>query len=233
MQENNNNNDAHGGDVPHDTPPLEAGSQIEISAHVEAHIGQIAMVFHEKVSPLVHIDVLHVAPTADSPYHSLITCGMSDAPMHLPDSIAPGSVPRHMELMITLPEDWRVTMDDFQDEQWYWPLRLLKQMARLPHERRTWLGRGHSVPCAEPFGADSPMQAPFSGVLIMPSPAVPDEFLNLPISQEKNIAFYSLIPLYEEEMQLKIDQGLDALLALFVEHEVDDLVEVGRVNVAL
>ncbi len=56
-----------------------------ISEHIEQHIGEVTMVFHEIVSDLVHIDVHHVLPTEDRDFHTLITSGMSDKPMNVPD----------------------------------------------------------------------------------------------------------------------------------------------------
>ncbi len=59
-------------------------SMEEISDHIEAHIGEIHMVFHEIVSEQVHIDVHWVKPTKEHPFHTLITSGMSDKPMNTP-----------------------------------------------------------------------------------------------------------------------------------------------------
>ena len=32
-----------------------------------------------------------------------------------------------------------------KDEKWYWPIRLLKSLARLPIASDTWLGFGHTM----------------------------------------------------------------------------------------
>ena len=107
-----------------------------ISAHIERHLGPVSGVFHEIISDLVHIDV-HVVPANDHcPYLRLVTSGMSDLPMTVPAEVD-ADVPRYMELMVTLPADWPITQDAFEDERNYWPVRLLKGMARLPHEYDT------------------------------------------------------------------------------------------------
>ena len=49
-----------------------------VSDHIQKHIGEIATVFHEKISTDVHIDVYHVAPSRSRPYHTLVSCGMSE-----------------------------------------------------------------------------------------------------------------------------------------------------------
>ena len=59
-----------------------------ISDHIEEHIGKVHMVFHELVSDLVHIDVHWVKPTRKRNWHTLVTSGMSDLPMVVPDELA-------------------------------------------------------------------------------------------------------------------------------------------------
>lgn len=106
------------------------GSLLEqISAHIERHLGPIEMVFHEIVSDTVHIDVHWVKPTRDFPFARLVTSGMSDLPMSVPED---SGAPAHLELMITLPGQWRFDEDALDDERWYWPVGLLKALARFP-----------------------------------------------------------------------------------------------------
>ena len=54
------------------------------------------------------------------------------------------------ELMIALPAEWKLADSQLEDERWYWPIRNLKALARLPHEYETWLGFGHTVPNGDP-----------------------------------------------------------------------------------
>ena len=42
----------------------------EISNHITAHIGEIDMVYHEVISDTVHIDIHHVKPTLERPFHT-------------------------------------------------------------------------------------------------------------------------------------------------------------------
>ena len=64
------------------------GDHIEtISNHIEEHVGPVSQVLHELVSDLVHVDIHQVSPTKSRPYHTLITSGMSDRPMTLPEGV--------------------------------------------------------------------------------------------------------------------------------------------------
>jgi len=85
-----------------------------IARHIEAHIGKIEMVFHELISDLVHIDVYWVKPTPGRDFHTLITTGMSDRPMTVPEG--EGTSP-YAELMICLPSSWPISREAFKDEE--------------------------------------------------------------------------------------------------------------------
>ncbi len=213
--------------LPWAAPPGEEYIE-QISEHIEKHLGPIETVFHELVSDKVHIDVHFVKPTADFPYVRLVTSGMSDLPMRTPDD---PRLPKYAELLITLPADWKLAQADMQDERWYWPIRLLKVLARLPHEYQTWLGWGHTVPNGDP-AVPYAESTKFCGALVIPSVTVPNEFHTLAIPDVKDISFYAVVPLYEREMNLKLRSGLDALLERFDKHGVSDVVDPNRKDTA-
>jgi len=200
----------------------------EISDHIERNIGKIDTVFHEIISDTVHIDVHHVAPTDERPFHTLITSGMSDLPMKVPSEV---DAIQYMELMVTLPKHWEIGDEQFEDEDWYWPVRQLKFLARFPHKYDTWLGWGHTLPNGDPPEPFSD-NCSFSGVIILPSVNVTEDFHALSIDEEKQIEFYSIVPLYKEEMDMKLRDGADKLLAQFDKYGVSDIVDLNRRNVA-
>ncbi len=199
----------------------------QISAHIEAHLGPVASVFHEILSDTVHIDVHVVPPTGSFPYTRLVTSGMSDLPMPVPDD----GTPAYLELVATLPGDWKLDQPSLEDERWYWPVRLLKMLARFPHKYRTWLGWGHSMPNGDPPEPYAPGTA-LCGVVLLPSLTVPEAFETLRIDEGKQIRFLSIVPVYQEEMDLKLSKGCDSLTARFDKHGVDDIIDPRRVNVA-
>lgn len=217
----------HGEALPWAAPPGEEYIE-QISEHIEKHLGPVETVFHELISDKVHVDVHLVKPTDEFPYVRLVTSGMSDLPMRTP---ADPRLPKYAELLVTLPADWRLTQADMQDERWYWPIRLLKVLARLPHEYQTWLGWGHTVPNGNP-AAPYAENTKFCGALVIPSVTVPNEFHTLAIPNVKDITFYAVVPLYEREMNLKLRSGLDALLERFDKHGVSDIVNLDRKDTA-
>ena len=195
-----------------------------ISDHIEAHVGPVETVFHELISDLVHVDVHLVAPTEDRDFYTLVTSGMSDLPMAAPEAYPDL---QYSELMICLPPDWKMAQKDWEDESWYWPIRLLKQMARFPHEYGTWLWLMHTVPNGdppEPWADNTDM----CGVIVLPPITVPPEFHELVIDDEKTIYFHALLPLHEDEMNLKLQQGVDPLFDLFDERQISEILDPGR-----
>ncbi|SNR63853.1 suppressor of fused domain protein [Hymenobacter mucosus] len=204
-----------------------------ISAHIEQHVGPISSVFHEIVSDKVHIDVHIVAPNKDFPFYTLVTSGMSDLAMMVPEG---AEDVRYAELCVLLPSTW--PMPDvgqlgstFENEDAYWPIGWMKFIARFPHEYRTWLGSGHTIPNGEnaaPFASNTKLGC----MMLLPSLSLPGEFHELKISEEKTIYFYSLYAIYKEEMHLKMNKGVEALLEKFDEQGISDVLDITRPNVA-
>ena len=210
-------------------PALGNDSRIQlISDHIHEHLGEVDSVWHEIVSDLVHVDIHHVAPTLDRPFHSLVTSGMSDVAMNTPTDARDYE---RLELMICLPEDWPVSEQDFESEAYYWPVRWLKRLARFPHEFDTWLSYGHTVPNGDP---PQPLAAnnQFTGWLVAPPKLAPDPFSCLEIEDESPIHFAAIVPLYQQEMQLKLEVGMEVLLERMAGQHLSELVDVDRPNVA-
>jgi Suppressor of fused protein (SUFU) len=199
-----------------------------ICQHVETHIGKIDMVFHELISDLVHIDVHQIKPTPERDFWTLVTTGMSDRPMTVPDG-APCSP--YAELMICLPSSWPVTQEAFKDEENYWPVRLLKMLSRLPHEYDTWLAPGHTVPNNDPPEPYTP-GTEFCCALMTTPLTTPPEFDRLEVSPGKVVEFLGVVVLYEEEVNLKLKKGTEVLGPKLGKAGVTELLQPGRRNVA-
>lgn len=190
----------------------------QIRSHVERHIGRIDRVLAGDPAQGT-ADVLHVQPINSRPYHTLITAGMSSVAMHVPSDV---NAPRRLELMMTLPEGWKQSED--------WPARLLQSLSKVPREREGWLGWGHTVPNGDPPQPLSP-HTELCGVIIAPSLLVPVAFYELDIDGER-VAFYSVIPLYREELELHARAGMAALLERLLHKDINDVVHLKRKNVA-
>ena len=178
-----------------------------IEGHIQQYFGDFEHVFHELASPDIHVDICVVQPSAERDYYTLVTMGMGAHRMNVPEELAEYKLER-AELAIALPKDWKLKQEDMRDERWYWPIRLLKTLARLPIASDTWLGFGHTMDHEEDFAKDTKLCA---AMLTGPQDTEDgSEVCILPSGEEVN--FYQVIPLYREELEYKMEHDADALL---------------------
>ena len=150
-----------------------------VEGHIQQYFGKVENVFHEIVSPDIHVDICMVPPTEE-----------------------------RAELAIALPADWKLDQESMKDEKWYWPIRLLKSLARLPIASDTWLGFGHTMDNQEDFAENTKLCA---AILTGPQGTEDgSEVCILPSGEEVN--FYQVIPLYEDELNYKLEHDADALM---------------------
>ena len=179
-----------------------------IEQHIKNTFGEFENVFHELVSPDIHVDICVVPPSDERDYYTLVTMGMGAHRMNVPEELAEYKLER-AELAIALPPDWKLDEESLKDERWYWPIGLLKVLARLPISNDTWLGFGHTMDKQSPFAEDTELCA---ALLVGPQDVVWNggEVCTLPSGEEVN--FYQVIPLYRNEMEYKMEHDADALL---------------------
>ena len=137
----------------------------------------------------------------------MVTMGMGAHRMNVPEELAEYKLER-AELAIALPADWKLDQESMKDERWYWPIRLLKVLARLPIVSDTWLGFGHTMDNEEDFAKGTKLCA---AILTGPQDTEDgSEVCVLPGGEEVN--FYQVIPLYRDELEYKMAHDADALL---------------------
>lgn len=199
----------------------------KISKHIETHLGPIAKVLHELASDLVHVDIYWIKPSHERPYHTLVTSGMSDMPMTVPEEWAKY---QYAELMMHVPKDWPLDQKSWNNPLLFWPIHWLKLLARLPHEFSTFLLEGHTIPNGDPPLPFAPSTKLCCMCLTQPVSTSP-EFKILQADDSKTIYFWNVFPLYREEMDYKLEQGMSALLMKLQEKEVPLVLDLARLNV--
>ena len=200
-----------------------------IEKHMEGIFpGWQGFVYHEIVSDLVHIDV-HVLRSPEGDCQLLYTTGMSDLPMSLPEEISDREDLKYAELYMILPGNWNLGGEGTSPKdlpyECFWPVQMLKFLARFPHEYRTWLGWGHSIP-------NGPEYAPvcdgvgFGGAVLAQPSLVPP----LTTEEGKEISFYMVVPAYKEEIEYKLKYGMEGLSQRFAEGKLPVVLDVHRPN---
>ena len=191
-----------------DVPEVYTEEEMEtVEGHIQQYFGKFENVFHELSSPDIHVDICVVPPSEERDYYTLVTMGMGAHRMNVPEELAEYKLER-AELAIALPGNWKLKHEDLKNERWYWPIRLLKTLARLPIASDTWLGFGHTMDNEEDFAKGTKLCA---AILTGPQGTEDgSEVCILPSGEEVN--FYQVIPLYREELKYKMEHDADALL---------------------
>jgi len=171
----------------------------------EQIFGTIDSVHHELIPFVPHIDVYQFAPTEQRPFITYVTGGMSDLAMNSPAELGPGF--RRIELVLYASED----KPDF--------VQVLRQLAHFPHDHRTWIHWGHTMPNGTP-------PAPLFGtrqldcMFFMPSIVTPDSTLEERLSwRDQPVKLVWCVPITTAECNLKLERGSDAIYDLFDQHQ--------------
>ncbi|MDO4643637.1 MAG: suppressor of fused domain protein [Cardiobacteriaceae bacterium] len=199
----------------------------EIKTHIEKYLGPISATFRREDSE-TPIDLLWLQPDHNRPYHALITSGLADHIMDIPEEIPHREAIMRAELMIMLPPEWSISPENLRSEHGYWPIAWLSMLAEFAHTSGNWLGTGHIIPNGDPLTPIA--DTPFTGVLILP-PFVsqPQDFCVFHSKDGTRLNIFCLIPLYPGEMVLKNEEGLDALLEHFDKNgRINEIIDLKR-----
>lgn len=187
--------------------------------------GEYYEVFHEILSPDIHLDVIIVPPTESNNYYKLITMGMGAYKMNVPENLKQYELER-AELVIYLPPTWNIKSNR---EEYYWAIRQLKSLARLPLQCNTWFGFGHTISSDE---KDTPYakNTDFCSMMLLDAKNNSGEKLDLRLEDAGKINFYQLFPLYKEELETKLNSDAETLLKLFNKEDLQSIVNIDRKN---
>ncbi len=191
-------------DTPADTDLIEL-----VTAHIEENIGPVEVSYHEEASQYVHIDVHFVPAEDEEGAHTYVTSGMSSRPMNVPPDIE-GDY-RFAELILHLPPDWPTDWATLRKPRNWWPIGAMTNLARLPHERESWVWGGHTLRHGDPprpYGSDTELCV----AMVTPMFLLPEEAEVMRLPGEREVVFHNVAFLYLEEYEFAVAHGSDALL---------------------
>lgn len=201
-----------------------------ILAHLGRHVGKPARVLRA-VDPndQAAVDIHVVEPSEGHPYRTFVTAGMSDFAMAAPKQYSGWN---HAELFLCLPTSWKIDFENWEKDENAWPLRILANIARLPHRHATWIWYGQTLPNGNP---PQPLASSveFTSLVLLTPTLLPEDFLELPIDDKKTIHFFSLVPIYPAEERLKARQGIEALEKALQDKGCNELLKADRDSVAV
>jgi hypothetical protein len=201
----------------------------QIVARLSEQYGPVDPLALQEIVPVhdeVHVAIHVIRPHGKHPCLTLFTTGMSDRPMSVPEG---QEEYQFAELIMHLPATWPHPRDKGAGEDTFWPFEWLRQVAYYPHLHDTWLGGPMTIISSDdppvPLGPNTKqtcllLLADFSDW----SPIVLDD--------GKEIRFYTIVPIYTEERDFEIKNGLAPLLERLQARGFTTIVDVNRDNVA-
>lgn len=193
--------------------------------HLDAHLRPADA--HYLVYPGPIGAVHRIRPSADRPWTTLYTEGMSDRPL-------PSSDDERIELIVCCPVGW------FEDDQGGpvqttrrdpgdWLIELVEWIMELPWRLDQPIGLGSLLLNGEP---PVPWADPTTscGVVVSAVKTLPDHARQV-LGDGPPIQLLGLILLYADELDYADEHGVDALLARLDEHGIDERVDLDRRSV--
>src|SRR5690606_26489344 len=172
-------------------------------------------VFHEIVSPTVHLDVHMIPPNDLVNGWTCMTSGMAELPMSPPPkALQEIGECRYLELVTILPPNWPMAAQGEvvagPPDEHFWPISWMKMLARFPHDFGAWLWAGHTIPNGDP-----PERFPgtgFVGCMLHYPALLPETFWKLQAG-DRTVHVMAIWPLYEREMSHKLRCGAESLFS--------------------
>lgn len=194
--------------VEHRDPAIEHFEQHlreDIPNHFGGLLGGEPLVFHELVSDHMHLDVFAWPPSPQRNVWTLITAGMSGHQMNVPAEMAGYE---RAELVLTLPAEWphlheMQRMPRSKAKRYFWPIRELKNLARLPYLYNTWLGPGHTTRAGQTL-YETYAGSKYSGMLVESVGSLPVEVTTVEVAG-KTVHCYGVYPLFTQELRHILD----------------------------
>lgn len=192
--------------------------RIEIIKFIEENFGRIEKIYQDVGYDDLYLDVAQINPTKEKPYYTLITLGMGEHKMYNQNN---ENFSSFAELMISLSPDWNL-----DDENYTWVIDELMHLAYIPFTFYFSYEWGHLENNFEPFSSNTKLSA----VSIL-YPEMKKENSGLLKLENRNLQFYQIVPLYDEEYTFALKNGMKNLLLLDVKKKISFVIDMNREKV--
>lgn len=178
------------------------------------------------------IDINIMYPIEDEPYYVIYTQGMSSEDMILPEAVEKEYPEfKRAELFMLLPADWDIDnmTSTYPKHETYWPMQLLRMVARYHYEFFTWVAPGYTVEYSS-FANNTKLSA---AMLV----SLGDDIAVIKTKDNKQISLYLVLPIYKEEAKYKLKYGYDEFIEKYSQEFSSNtaegwVVDINRKNIA-
>lgn len=191
--------------------------RIEIIKFIEENFGKVEEIYEVGYGNF-SLDVAQINPTKEKPYYTIITLGMGEHKMYNQNN---ENFSSFVELMISLPPDWSL-----DDKNYTWAIDELMHLAYIPFTFYFSYEWGHLENNFEPFSSNTKLSA-----VTLLYPEMKKENSGLLKLENRNLQFYQIVPLYDEEYTFALKNGMKNLLLLDVEKKISFVIDMNREKV--
>lgn len=199
--------------------------------HIEEEFGTYHKIIHETISPDIHLDIIIVPPTEEQPFYKLITMGAGAYKMKVPKPAKRESFNfPNAEYVIFLPKEWNLESNKPEDQ---WPINQLRSIGRLALQTNSWLSYGHTIQANTDYSPIANNTLLNSFILLC---AYNKNYrLSRPfkLSFFKTLIFYQLFPIYQEELDYRLNNSMDEFLDWIGDENIIPIVDLNRPNYGL
>lgn len=232
-----------------DPNPQNNNMQEMIISHAQKFFGNRFGILAESIpipnyAPELNMYVFGPNSADDRNYWTILTVGTSSTPMNIPEGY---EHLQHTEIVIKLPMKWNFNMIDpligapifpdlplpddssnsrdgflpkkMTEPEYFWPIKWLNYIARVPYMEKNWVGFGHKLP------GDQQSIFPY---WILKNLSGKDENFNVLNVGSKKVFFYVAIPIYLKELEFVRVYGVEELLLKFEAEGIDDVINPDR-----
>ena len=191
--------------------------RIEIIKFIEENFGKVEEIYEVGYGNF-SLDVAQINPTKEKPYYTIITLGMGEHKMYNQNN---ENFSSFAELMISLPPDWSL-----DDKNYTWAIDELMHLAYIPFTFYFSYEWGHLENNFEPFSSNTKLSA-----VTLLYPEMKKENSGLLKLENRNLQFYQIVPLYDEEYTFALKNGMKNLLLLDIEKKMSFVIDMNREKV--
>ena len=191
--------------------------KIEIIKFIEENFGKVEEIYEVGYGNF-SLDVAQINPTKEKPYYTIITLGMGEHKMYNQNN---ENFSSFAELMISLPPDWSL-----DDKNYTWAIDELMHLAYIPFTFYFSYEWGHLENNFDPFSSNTKLSA-----VTLLYPEMKKENSGLLKLENRNLQFYQIVPLYDEEYTFALKNGMKNLLLLDVEKKISFVIDMNREKV--
>lgn len=196
----------------------------ELAEHIRQYFGEEDTIVVGRGQNRFAMDLFVIPPREEHEYYTLVTVGLSHQP--LPNPITKKQ--QRLEMVINLPKDWHMDTQEWANIKWFWPIRMLLDIATHAINEDIIIGPGSTI--GLPEGETYEMNTQLCCALMLFPGIFGRQSYTCELSNGERVDFLQVIPLYKEEWQLKVNGSLEMLLKLCPDH-ILEVIKPDRLNV--